>query len=57
MKDRLLGGGGNPMNDITEKAIYELIDNLFQQEKNKSVKPAAGGKEQPPEQDKGKGKK
>ncbi|MBZ0154869.1 MAG: DUF799 family lipoprotein [Alphaproteobacteria bacterium] len=29
MKDRLLGGGGEPMNDITEKAVNELLDKLF----------------------------
>lgn len=28
--DRLFGGGGRPMNDITEEAIDELIDKLFQ---------------------------
>jgi len=28
-KDRLLGGGGNPMNDVTEKALNDLLDKLF----------------------------
>ncbi|MEK6744822.1 MAG: penicillin-binding protein activator LpoB [Nitrospirota bacterium] len=27
--DRLLGGGGDPMNVITEKAIDEILDKLF----------------------------
>ena len=27
--DRLFGGGGKPMNDITEKAIDDLINKLF----------------------------
>ena len=27
--DRLLGGGGRPMNDITEKAVDDLINKLF----------------------------
>lgn len=27
--DRLFGGGGQPMNDITEKAVDDLIDKLF----------------------------
>lgn len=27
--DRLFGGGGRPMNDITEEAIDELLDKLF----------------------------
>jgi hypothetical protein len=27
--DRLLGGGGDPMNDVTEKAVNDLIDKLF----------------------------
>lgn len=27
--DRLLGGGGTPMNEITEKAVNELIDKIF----------------------------
>ena len=30
VKDRLLGGGGQPMNDITEKAIHDLINKLFE---------------------------
>lgn len=29
MKDRLLGGGGDPLNDVTVKAIDDLIDKLF----------------------------
>jgi hypothetical protein len=28
--DRLLGGGGKPMNTVTEKAINDLLDKLFQ---------------------------
>ena len=28
--DRLFGGGGEPMNDVTEAAVYDLIDQLFQ---------------------------
>jgi TolB-like protein len=28
--DRLFGGGGEPMNTITEKAVNELLDKLFQ---------------------------
>lgn len=27
--DRLLGGGGNPMNDVTENAVNDLLDKLF----------------------------
>lgn len=27
--DRLFGGGGEPMNDVTEDAVDELIDKLF----------------------------
>ncbi len=27
--DRLFGGGGKPMNDVTEKAVNELIEKLF----------------------------
>jgi len=27
--DRLFGGGGQPMNDITEKAVNDLINKLF----------------------------
>jgi len=27
--DRLFGGGGEPMNNITEKAVDDLLDNLF----------------------------
>lgn len=30
MSERLLGGGGEPMNKITEQAVNELIDKLFQ---------------------------
>lgn len=29
MKDQLLGGGGQPMNDITEEAVLDLIHQLF----------------------------
>ncbi len=29
LKDRLLGGGGSPMNDVTEKALNDLLDKLF----------------------------
>jgi hypothetical protein len=29
MSERLLGGGGEPMNKITEKAVNELLDKLF----------------------------
>jgi hypothetical protein len=28
--DRLFGGGGQPMNEITEKAVKRLLDKLFQ---------------------------
>jgi hypothetical protein len=28
--DRLLGGGGEPMNAVTEKAVDDLLDRLFQ---------------------------
>jgi len=28
--DRLLGGGGQPMNAVTEKAVNDLLDKLFQ---------------------------
>jgi hypothetical protein len=28
--DRLLGGGGEPMNDITEKAVRELINEFYE---------------------------
>ncbi len=27
--DRLLGGGGQPMNDVTEKSVQDLINKLF----------------------------
>jgi hypothetical protein len=27
--DRLFGGGGQPMNKITEKAVNDLINKLF----------------------------
>jgi hypothetical protein len=27
--DRLFGGGGRPMNDVTEKAVEDVIDKLF----------------------------
>ena len=29
LKERLLGGGGEPLNDVTKEAIDELINNLF----------------------------
>lgn len=29
-KDRLLGGGGKPMNDITEEAVNDIINKYFQ---------------------------
>lgn len=29
MKERLLGGGGQPMNVVTEKAVNEILDKLF----------------------------
>jgi hypothetical protein len=29
LKERLLGGGGEPMNDVTKKAVDELINKLF----------------------------
>jgi len=28
--DRLLGGGGEPMNTVTEEAVNDLLDKLFQ---------------------------
>lgn len=30
IKDRLLGGGGQPMNQITEEAVSDLLHQLFQ---------------------------
>ncbi len=30
MADRMLGGGGEPMNDVTKEAINDLLDQLFQ---------------------------
>jgi len=30
IKDRLLGGGGQPLNVHTEKAVHDLIDKLFE---------------------------
>jgi polysaccharide biosynthesis protein PelC len=30
IKDRLLGGGGRPMDEITEEAVNDLINKLFQ---------------------------
>jgi hypothetical protein len=30
LKDRLLGGGGDPMNNITEEAVRDLIDQLYE---------------------------
>jgi hypothetical protein len=29
LKDRLLGGGGSALNDVTEKAVYELVDKML----------------------------
>lgn len=29
-RDRLFGGGGKPMNDVTEDVVNELIDKLFE---------------------------
>ena len=29
MKDRLLGGGGQPMNDITEEAVNDILNKFF----------------------------
>ncbi|HTG01733.1 MAG TPA: GNA1162 family protein [Nitrospirota bacterium] len=29
VKERLLGGGGQPMNDITEKAVNDVLNKLF----------------------------
>lgn len=29
MKDRLLGGGGKPMNEVTTEAVYDIINELF----------------------------
>jgi polysaccharide biosynthesis protein PelC len=28
--DRLFGGGGRPLNDVTEKAVHEIINKLFE---------------------------
>jgi hypothetical protein len=28
--DRLFGGGGRPMDDVTDQAIQDLIDKLFE---------------------------
>jgi hypothetical protein len=30
MTDRLFGGGGRPLNDVTEKAVNDLIRKLFE---------------------------
>lgn len=30
MKDRLLGGGGHPLNDVTEAAVDDLLGKMFQ---------------------------
>jgi hypothetical protein len=30
IKDRLLGGGGDPLNNITEQAIRDLINQLYE---------------------------
>jgi hypothetical protein len=29
LKERLLGGGGEPLNDCTEKAVKDVINQLF----------------------------
>lgn len=29
LKDRLLGGGGKPMNEVTAEAVYDIINELF----------------------------
>jgi len=29
-RDRLLGGGGEPMNSVTEQVIHDLLDKLFE---------------------------
>ncbi|MBP7147965.1 MAG: penicillin-binding protein activator LpoB [Acidobacteria bacterium] len=29
-KDRMLGTGGEPMNDVTEQAVHDLLDKLFE---------------------------
>ncbi|MBI5058135.1 MAG: DUF799 family lipoprotein [Nitrospirae bacterium] len=29
MKDRLLGGGGRPMNDVTEEAVNDILNKFF----------------------------
>ena len=29
VSERMFGGGGEPLNDVTEKAVNELINNLF----------------------------
>jgi hypothetical protein len=28
-KDRLLGGGGDPLNEVTEEAVNELVDKML----------------------------
>jgi len=32
VKDRLFGGGGEPMDEVTRKAVEDLLDKLFQKE-------------------------
>jgi len=31
MSDRLLGGGGEPMNKVTEIAIDDMLDKMFRE--------------------------
>ena len=35
-KDRLFGGGGEPLDVVTQKAVEDLLDNLFETERKKS---------------------
>src|SRR5512135_3596673 len=37
MKDRLLGPSGKPMNEVTEQAVDDIINKLFQQAENQAV--------------------
>jgi hypothetical protein len=30
LSDRMFGGGGEPMNKVTEKAVNDLLDQLFE---------------------------
>jgi hypothetical protein len=30
LADRMFGGGGDPMNEVTEEAINDLLDQIFQ---------------------------